>query len=123
MNAVVDKCTLVYTLTGNELGFDDFHLIIRSLHSYKVERIVPLCANKKVEVYLAYNANLANVRTKMGDLCNIITVEKSNPFVESGELDRLSELRQRYNFGGGAACEDEGPSSRPFKKPKYKKSS
>lgn len=100
------ESTLVYTLTSCELSFDDFYLIIRGLHSYMVKSIDPCPANKTVQVKLSYQANLSNVRTKMGSLVNHASVSKLNPNIKDDEFSKLEELRKKFNFGAPLPPQD-----------------
>lgn len=122
--AATNSCSLVYQLErDNVVGieFSDFHLIIRSLHSYMVESIVPDETTYTVTVKLNYNANIKNVRTKLGGAAAAISVSKVNPNLELSELSRLNQLRATFNFGESAK-DDEDETPQPPKKRKYKSS-
>lgn len=93
-------CTLVYTLNDlSAMSFDDFSIVVRSLHSFNVDSFTPRPENNAMNVRLNYQASIANIKAKMGDLNDIISVFKLS-YVKENELSRLAELRSRYNFGG-----------------------
>nr|QTE03842.1 MAG: hypothetical protein [Periparus ater parvoviridae sp.] len=102
-NISYEPSTLVYTLLDtSEISFNDFSLIVRSLHSYMVDSILPNPESNNVHVKLNYQASLANATAKLGSLQNIISVTKLSSFVKDTELTTLEQLRRRYNFGGDA---------------------
>lgn len=90
--------TVVYTLLSNELSFDDFDLIVRSLHSYMVDDFIKHPENNSIHVKLGYQASIKNIKAKMGGLSNVIGVMKL-AHVKENELSRLESLRELYSFG------------------------
>lgn len=116
---MLDNSTLIYTLNENsDLAFSDFALIIKSLHSYKVNNIEESPDYNQVIVKLQYNASMKNVRHRLGNVP--ATVRKCNPFIKPTELSAVESLRTRFGFG--AALEEEEPETpEPAKKRRYKK--
>ena len=105
-NITFEPCTLVYTLLHpKKLKFDDFSLIVRSLHSYQVESIVPNPAMNNVHVKLNYQASIANAMNKLGTLRPIIGISKLSDFVKEDEVSRLEQLRQKYGIACGEVPE------------------
>lgn len=101
-NITFEPCTLVYTLLDtNELSFDDFSLIIRSLHTYMVETVVPNPEMNNVHVKLNYQASLGNAIAKLGSLQSSIGVTKLSSFVNESEFSRLESLRRKFGIGVG----------------------
>lgn len=102
----VESSTLIYSLNPDaDLTFDQFSLIVRSLHSYKVENIENLPDSKCIIIYLSYNASMKNVRHRLGSVpC---TVRKCNPFVKPEELNDVEALRNKYGFGSAVDDEEE----------------
>lgn len=126
MTSSTDKSTLIYTFTpdlleNDPISFNDVYLLIRSLHSYKVLSVTPKPDQNIVVVEVGYNANLRNIREKMGTLTKFVNIAKSNPNIELCEYDRLAELRQRFNVGASTAEENENEAYGSSKKRKYKK--
>lgn len=114
-----DTCTLRYVLHSDApITFDQFSLIVRSLHSYKVQYFKTYPDVKSVEVKLDYNASMKNVRAKLGELP--ASVFKSNPYVASEEITQLENLRSTFKFGINTEEEEPEISTVP-KKRKYKK--
>lgn len=108
-----EPSTLVYTLlTPSKLPFKDFSLIIRSLHSYMVEDIVPMETSNTVHVKLNYQASVKNAKAKLGSLTGMVSVHKFSAFVKDDELSCLDKLRKQYGFGGQAS-NDQGPENNP----------
>lgn len=99
-NIVFEPCTLVYTLIDdNSINFDDFALIVRSLHTYMVESITPNKDMHNVHVKLNYQASVANAISKLGFLQDAIAVTKLSSFVDESEFSRLDNLRRRFGIG------------------------
>ena len=117
-----DSCTLVYTLDPKNslaISFKQFELIIKSLHVFKVNSIDCDPENYRVNGKLDYNANLENVKRKLGGAKSICTVGKANPLLSNDELSEVEKLRSLLGFG--AVLEDEEDnSSGKGKKRKYK---
>lgn len=114
-----DKSSLIYSLEEDApLTFDQFHLIVRSLHSYKVKQFKPDPCNRTVTVDLLYNASMKNVRAKLGSVP--ATVNKANPHLNPSELYDLEALRSTFGFGNNSQ-EEEPETPVPAKKRKYKK--
>lgn len=112
-----ETSTLIYSLTDDEvLPFDKFKLVVRALHSFRVNHIIDHPESKTVEVQLGYVCSLKNVRSKLGTIP--ATVAKLNPNLEISQLDEVAELQRRFGFG--AAEEEEGQASKPAKKRRYK---
>lgn len=98
-NITYEPCTLVYTLLDEEqLCFDDFYLIVRSLHSFMVESIVPNIEHKNVHVKLGYQASIANAQNKLGTLKNVIAISKLSNYIKDCEFSRLERLRQQFGL-------------------------
>lgn len=118
-SADVSTCTLIYKLNDEApITFDQFHLIIRALHVYKVVSIKPSPDEKIVIVTLGYNCSMKTVRTKLGNVP--ATVTKQNPFISNSEISELEALRATFGFGTTTE-EEESETPRPAKKPRYKK--
>lgn len=95
-----EPCTLVYTLLDpNQLNFDDFSLIIRSLHSFMVDSIVPNPEMNNVHVKLNYQASMDKAQQKLGKLRSIVGVAKLSSHVKESEFSRLELLRRQYGIG------------------------
>lgn len=113
-NISMEPCTLVYTLLDcNALKFDDFFLIIRSLHSYMVDSIVPNPEFKNVHVKLNYQASVANAHAKLGTLQSAVGVTKLSNHVKESEFAHLERLRRQFGIGNGESCSvNEQPTKR-----------
>lgn len=98
-NMVFEPCTLVYTLLDPEFCFDDFSLIVRSLHNYMVDSIVPHPDSLSIHVKLQYQASVANAIAKLGSLQSTIAVTKLNGMIKENEYSRLEQLRRQYGLG------------------------
>lgn len=99
---VLEPSTLVYTLFDESaISYDDFYLVIRSLHSYMVESINPNPEAKSVQVRLKYQASVENAQAKLGKLQFYCTVSKLSNFVADDELSRLGQLTAMFGIGGG----------------------
>lgn len=98
-NITFEACTLVYTLLDeSQLNFDDFSLIVRSLHSYMVDEIKENPEMKNVHVKLGYQASLINAQNKLGALRNIVGISKLSSHVKESEFSRLEQLRQQFGL-------------------------
>lgn len=114
-----ESSVLIYHLNDDApVTFEQFSLVVRSLHQYKVEAIVASAETKTVEVKLYYNASMKNVRAKLGKFP--ATVNKQNPFVKPEEMSELEALRSTFDFGQ-LAEEEEYDAPQPIKKRKYAK--
>lgn len=102
MAAIINEpCTLVYTLMDpTVLTFDDFALIVKSLHSYQVLNITPHPEMNNVHVKLNYQASLANTTAKLGSLSEVVAVSKLNNYIRDDEFARLEQLRRQFGIGG-----------------------
>lgn len=119
LQGACESSTLIYKLNDEApLNFNQFYLIVRALHTYKVKEFTPEEANRIVKVELQYNASMKNVRAKLGNVP--ATVNKQNPFVTTSELSELEALRATFGFGGQLE-EEEPETPRPTKKRCYKK--
>lgn len=95
-----EPCTLVYTLLDESaVSFDDFELIIRSLHSFMVDSITPNHQMKNVHVKLNYQASTINAQNKLGILQSSVAVTKLSNFVQESEFSKLEQLKRRFNIG------------------------
>lgn len=95
-----EPCTLVYTLLDtNALTFDEFSLIVRSLHSYMVDSIIPNPEYNNVHVKLNYQASVTNATAKLGGLQTTIGITKLSTFVQENEFSTLEQLRRKFGFG------------------------
>lgn len=104
-----EPCTLVYTLMDtNIVSFDDFHLIVRGLHSYQVDSITPHPDMNNVHVKLNYQASIANAQAKLGSLAAVVSVSKLSSFVKENEFTRLEQLRRRFNIASSPGYTDDG---------------
>lgn len=111
---VEEPCTLVYTLTDyKSLSFDDFSLLIRGMHSYMVEDITAFPDSKSMHVKLGYQASIENATKKLGDLAHLCVVSKLSTFVKDTEIQRLNELKMRFNIAGPHRLNVEEASSQP----------
>lgn len=98
-NITFESCTLVYTLLDPEyLSFEDFSLIVRSLHSYMVEDIKENPAMNNIQIKLGYQASLVNANNKLGALRNAIGISKLSSHIKENEFSRLEQLRQQYGL-------------------------
>lgn len=116
-----EPCILVYTLHDSaQLSFDDFSLIIRGLHTYMVEDVVPYPTKFTVHVKLGYQASIENATKKLGDLAEIASISKLSSHVKEHEITRLQELKQRFGIAGTSGgkssyAEEDPPHSRAWK--------
>lgn len=109
-----EPCTLVYTLLNEEtITFHDFSLIVRSLHSYMVDSIVPNPELLNVHIKLKYQASIANAQSKLGDLQNVIHVSKLSSYVKENEIPLLEQLRAKFNIGAATPDTRPVPKRRP----------
>lgn len=120
VNICEEPSTLVYTLLNpDKLSFKNFSLIIRSLHTYMVEDIVPYADKNCVHVKLNYQASVKNAGMKLGKLSKFVSVHKLSTFVKDDELSTLDQLQRDFGFG---AHDDETPNKkvvRPQKRGRY----
>lgn len=98
---VEEPCTLVYTLlTASKVPYNEFSLIIRSLHKYMVEAIDEHESARTIHVKLGFQASIKNAYLKLGPLLSQhILITKLSQFVKDEELPLLDELRRKYCFG------------------------
>lgn len=115
----IQHCTLIYALNDDaNITLEQFYLIVRSLHTYKVRKITKKESERVIEVELDYNCSMKTVRNKLGNVPG--TVTKQNPYIESTEVSELEKLRAQLGFGLPVE-EEEYETPRPVKKPRYKK--
>lgn len=108
-NISQEPCTLVYTLIDNTIiDFDQFSLIVRSLHSYMVDSIVPNPQYNNVHVKLNYQASVANATAKLGSLQSAVGVTKLSSYIKESEFSELEQLRRRFGIG---APDTRGPTT------------
>lgn len=125
-NIVEEPCTLVYSLLENApINFDQFSLIVRSLHTYMVEDIKPLPDQKCVHVMLKYQASVKNATNKLGALEEHILISKMSTYVKQNELFDLDTLQKQYGFGSTTTSneQEERPTTSyksKSQKPRYK---
>lgn len=115
---VKEPCTLVYSLLDNpELSFDDFYLIVRSMHTFMVDKIIPVPESSQVHVKLNYQASTANATAKLGDLQEFVSISKLSVFVKESELSHLEQLKRRFNMPSSADLPEPvaKPKARGFK--------
>lgn len=99
MSHASEPCTLIYHLNeGAPITPEQFLLIVKSLHSYKVEKVKLDECSRSVTVKLNYNASMKNVRAKLGNVP--ATIIKQNPLIKPAELNELESLRASFGFGG-----------------------
>lgn len=112
---------MVYTLCSkSKLPFDQFSLIVRSLHTYMVEDITPFADRNCVHVKLQYQASIKNATAKLGKLAAEINITKLSSFVSETEISLLADLRAKYGFGTTDDCETaKGGKSKPGKRSRY----
>lgn len=115
----LEYTTLVYTLSATApIEFSDFIVIVKSLHGFKVDKIVPEAETRSITVGLLFFANMANARRKLGDLSDFISVERMSDQLQTEDLSNLQRLRSLYKFGT-ADTEEEPTTSKPTKRRKY----
>lgn len=119
-SSVCEYSTLIYSLAEEApITFDQFNLIIRSLHGYKVDKIIPDKTTSTTSVGLHYFASVTNARKKLGPkLAEFIGIERVSENVKTCELQDLQRLRALYQFGGPIE-EDEPATRKPNKKRRY----
>lgn len=111
-----EPCTLVYTLLDDSrISFDDFCLIIRSLHSFMVENVTPNPSMKNVHVKLNYQASLINAQNKLGALQDVVGVTKLSAYVKEDEFSRLELLKRQFGIG---TTEAEEPQPQSYAAPR-----
>lgn len=121
--AVCEQSTLIYTIAPNctELSWDEFSLIIRSLHSYKVVSFKEDQASGSISVTVGYFANTSNARKRLGNASEHISVSRLSGSVQINELQALQQLRTKFGFGGPVEEEECPPPSKNGKSGKRKK--
>lgn len=104
-----DPSTLVYSnLFPDKLPFEDFSLIVRSLHKFMVEDIKEFRESNAMHVELGYQASVKNNYLKLGpSLASMISINKLSQFVKDNELPRLASLQQKYRFRMSDAAGEE----------------
>lgn len=118
---VAEQSSLTYTIIDNDkITWSEFSLIIRSLHSYKVISFNEDEQNKTITVTVAYFANAANARKRLGRASEIIGVSRESSNVQKDELQTLQQLRRKFGFGRDND-EEECPPPKSHKKPRYAK--
>lgn len=118
-----DQSTLIYTLAPDctALSWDEFSLIVRSLHSYKIINIKEEKPAGTISVTVGYFANTANARRRLGNAAEYIGVSRLSSSVRIGELQTLQQLRSKFGFGGPIDEEEPAPSGKNSRNPKRKK--
>lgn len=115
-----EPCTLVYTLIDdNVIDFEDFCLLVRSLHTFMVDSITPNQQMNNVHVKLNYQASIANAIAKLGDLQHSVAVTKLSAFVKESEFSRLADIQRRFNITPSAP--DEQPPATKSRKPRQQR--
>lgn len=114
MTICEEPSTLVYTLLKPtaKLTFENFHLIVRSLHTYMVESITPMPETNCVHVKLGYLASVKNAFAKLGKLQLYATVHKLSAHVQDHELSALDALQKEFNFGGPSESDNTAPTKK-----------
>nr|QTE03844.1 MAG: hypothetical protein [Passer montanus parvoviridae sp.] len=116
-NITFEPCTLVYTLLDpTVLPFDDFSLLIRSLHTYMVDSITPNPNQNNVHVKLNYQASTVNAQKKLGSLADFVHISKLSSFVKETEFSRLAELQKQFGIQLGGDTPDAAPT--PYRAPR-----
>lgn len=111
------KTTLLYELHENApLSFEEFDLIIRSLHGANLINYSSDKEAKSAQVEVAYYANMSNARGRLGRAGEFITVSRLSDLVRPCELQALQLLRARFGFGGNPDEEEPAPSTKPKKR-------
>lgn len=114
------SCTLTYTLLeGAPITIEQLHLILRTLHTFKVKSITKLINYCTVE--LEYQANVSNCRSKLGSLADWIAITKVAGDITPDEIPILEALRAKFGFGQSVEEESEPAAIAPPKR-KYKRS-
>lgn len=116
---ISERSALTYTLLTDELKWDEFSLIVRSLHSYKVISFDESPESKTITVNVAYFANAKNARQRLGRASDHIEVSRESSFVQREELQTLQQLRRRLGFGGHVDDEEPSTSKSHAKKRRY----
>lgn len=116
---VVEQSSLSYTLLeGAPIKWEQFDLVIRSLHSYKLISFDKDEESKTITVTVAYFANANNARRRLGKLSNYVGVSRESCNVQKDELQTLQQLRREFGFGK-TDDDEECTSSKPAKKRRY----
>lgn len=112
------ESSLVYTLDAKQkaLSFNEFILIIKSLHGFRLVDLQPNPENQSVVVKLGYNCSMKNVRARLGSVP--ATVFKVNPNIAIDQLSALESLRNKFGFGG-EITQEENQLPEPSKKRKH----
>lgn len=106
-----EPCTLVYTLLDpSMINFDDFCLIVRSLHTFMVDDIIPFPAKQNVHVKLNYQASITNATQKLGALQHAVGITKLSAYIKEDEFSHLEQLRRQFGIGSST---DEEPIAEP----------
>lgn len=116
--ATVKQSSLTYTLLDESILWDEFSLIIRSLHSYEVISIDEDPECKTITVTVGYFANQSNARKRLGKCEEFIAVSRESGNVKRDELQTLQQLRRKFGFGRNND-DEECETSKPNKKRRY----
>lgn len=120
LSCVPQQSSLVYTLTDAEqITYDEFSLIIRSLHSYKVIGTEECRETNTITVTLEYFANAGNARRRLGKAAEFISVARLSSNIRNDELQTLNMLKRKFEFGRDYE-EEEPETSKPGKGKKQK---
>lgn len=119
-----EQSTLIYTLAKDceKINWNEFSLIIRSLHSYKVLEHKEDEKNGTVSVTVGYFANCSNARKRLAGLSEFISVSRLSTNINPNELQTLQELRAKFGFGNPIDEEESIPPTKgrkPGKRPRY----
>lgn len=121
-SAVAQQSSLVYTLLNSEqISWDEFSLIIRSLHSYRVTSSQEDPETQTITVTLDYFANTANAQRRLGKAGEFIAVSRLSSNIKNDELQTLQHLKRKFEFGREFEEEEHDSSKQGKKKQKYAK--
>lgn len=102
-----EKTVLVYTLLNEEaISFEEFDLIIRSLHNFKLLKLNNDPESKTITVELGYFANVANARKRLAGAAEFIDVQRESTNIAAHELPALQRLRAKFGLGRSSENEE-----------------
>lgn len=114
------QSSLVYTLLdADKITWDEFSLIIRSLHSYRVAGTQESPETSTITITLDYFANAANAQRRLGKAGQFIAVSRVSSNIKTDELQTLQRLKRKFEFGRDYE-EEESDSSKQGKPKKQK---
>lgn len=114
----VKQSSLTYTLLDDTVNWEEFSLIIRSLHSYEVISFNEDQESKTITVTVGYFANQGNARKRLGKCGDFIAVSRESSNIRREELQTLQQLRRKFGFGRNDD-DEECPPPKSHKKRRY----